>query len=188
MNNQEQSFLKKVSENFTQFAKDLIPSPGNAFAFAASPLLTVSAVCAGLTAVAAANGMPDAIEAMKFTINNPDSSMVLTALKGQLPFETANRAVQFFAGSIGTGLAAAGLAKVAQKFVSLTEETEHLKRENEMLKRSFATEHSVESGDAHANKSLNDRFARGFANVNARTEQRQEHEQATRVSTGPTLR
>lgn len=188
MNNQEQSFLKKVSDNFTQFAKDLIPSPGNAFAFAASPMLTASAVCATLTAVAAANGMPDALEAMNFTINNPDSSMVLTALKGQLPFETANRAVQFFAGSIGMGLAAAGLTKVAQKFVSLTEETEHLKRENEMLKRSFATEHSVDSGDAQANKTLNDRFARGFANVNARTEQRQEHEQATRVSTGPTLR
>lgn len=188
MNTQEQSFLKKVSDNFTQFAKDLLPSPGNAFAFAASPMLAVSAVCATLTAVAAANGMPDAIEAMSFTINNPESSMVLTALKDQLPFETANRAVQFFAGGLGMGLAAAGLTKVAQKFISLTEETEHLKRENEMLKRSFANEHSADSGDAQANKTLNDRFSRGIANVNARTEHRQEHEQATRINTGPTLR
>lgn len=188
MNNQEQSFLKKVSENFTQFAKDLMPSPGNAFAFAASPMLTASAVYAAVTAVGAANGLPDALEAMNFTINNPDSSMVMTALKGQLPFEAANRAVQFFAGGVGMGLAAAGLTKVAEKFVSLSQETEHLKRENEMLKRTFANEHAVDSGDAQANKKLSDQFSRGFANVNSRTEQRQEHEQATRVSTGPTLR
>lgn len=188
MNNIEQSFLKKVSDNFTQFAKDVIASPGNAFAFAASPLLTASAVCAALTTVAAANGMPDAIEAMSFTINNPDSSLVLTALKGQLPFETANRAVQFFAGGLGMGLAAACLTKVAQKFISLTEETEHLKRENELLKRSFATEHAVDSGDAQANKKLSDKFSRGYANVSARTDQRQEHEQATRINSGPSLR
>lgn len=188
MNNQEQTFLKKVSDNFTQFAKDLIHSPGNAFALGASPMLTASAVCAALTVVATAKGIPEAVEAMSFTINNPDSSMVLTALKGQLPFETANRAVQFFAGSIGMGLSAAGLTKVAQKFISLAEETEHLKRENEMLKRSFATEHSVDSGDAQANKKLSDQFSRGFANVNARTEQRGEHEQVTRAGTGPTLR
>ncbi|MFA4834659.1 MAG: hypothetical protein WC749_01105 [Dehalococcoidia bacterium] len=188
MNNQERSFLQKVGDNLTQFGKDLIPSPGNAAAFAASPLLAYGVTCAVLTVAAAVHGTPEAVEAMYFGINNPGSSSLLAGLKGELPFEAANSAYQFITGSAGAGLAAAGLTKVAQKFKSLSEETEHLKRENQMLKRNIATEHAVDSGDAQANKTLNDRFSRGFANVNARTEQRHEHEQATRVNTGPKLR
>lgn len=188
MNNQERSFLQKVGDNLTQFGKDLIPSPGNAAAFAASPLLAYGVTCAVLTVAAAVHGTPEAVEAMYFGINNPGSSSLLAGLKGELPFEAANSAYQFMTGAAGAALAAAGLTKVAQKFVSLTEETEHLKRENQMLKREFATERAVDSGDAQANKPLSDRFARGMANVNSRTEQSQEHEQATRVSSGPTLR
>jgi hypothetical protein len=177
-----------VGDNFSQFAKTLIPSPGNAFAFAASPLLAAGAACAIAGLAAVANGNPDAIASAYFGINNPDSSMLLTALKGQLPYEATNKAYQLFASGLGTGLVASGLAKVAQKFKSLSEETEHLKRENEMLKKSFANEHAVPSGEPQAGDTLKNRFARGFENVSSRTEQRQEHEQATRISSGTTLR
>ena len=188
MKNQELSFLQKVGDNFTKFAKDLVNTPGNAAALAASPLLAAGAACGIMTIAAAITGDPDATAALYFGIKNPDSSMLLTAMKGDLPFEMANKTYQLFAGSLGVGLAAAGLAKVVQKFNSLSDEADYLKRENAMLKSNIANEHAVQSGIAQPSEPLSSKFSRGIANVSAKTEPRQEHEQATRINHGPTLR
>ncbi|MNJ51524.1 hypothetical protein D3C77_468320 [compost metagenome] len=144
-------------------------------------------MCGALVLAAVAKGNPEAIESANFVMNNPDSSMLLAGLKGQLPFDTANKAYQLLVAGLGTGLAAAGLAKVAQSFKSLRDETEHLKRENQILKSSIATDHAVPSGEAKSADSLKSLFNKGLDNVSARSEPRHEHAQATRISSGPKL-
>lgn len=188
MKNQEKAFLEKVSENFTHFAKGIITTPEKAFALAATPLLGAMVVSGAVYAAGVITGNPDAVASAYFGINNPDSSMALAALKGELPFEAANKAYQFFVGGMGSGLVAAGLAKVAQAFKSLSDEADHLKRENQLLKRTFATERALDSGDPQNAEALRNKFAKGLENVQTRTEQRQQIEQATRTSSGPAPR
>lgn len=185
MNKQEQSFFDKASELFFKFAKDYMPSATTNAAITASPFLGAAVVTGALYAMAVVNRVPEALEAAHFMINHPEKSMVLEALKGNLPFEMANKAHQFFAATFGVGLATAGLTKVIEKFSSLREEAGHLRKENDLLKREFANGHATFSGDGRPADTLRGRLGAGLDTMNAKIDQR---EQATRVKPGPGLR
>ncbi|MDZ5605298.1 hypothetical protein SJI00_21215 [Pseudomonas sp. RP23018S] len=188
MNHQEQTFLQKVNDNFSQFTKGIMTSPEKSFALAATPLLGAAVAYGAVYAAGVITGNPEAVTSAYFHINNPDSSMALAALKGELPFDAANKAFQLVVGGFGSGAIAAGLAKVAQAFQSLSEETDHLKRENQLLKREFANDRALDSGDPKSSESLRSKFNKGLENVQVRSEERQQQEQATRVSSGPSQR
>ncbi|NWD57448.1 hypothetical protein HX878_22245 [Pseudomonas veronii] len=185
MNKQEQSFFDKASDVFFKFAKNYMPSATTNAGLAASPLLAVGAVAGAMYAMAVMNRVPDALESAYFMINHPDKSMVLEALKGNLPFDVANKTYQYFAGAFGAGLGAAGLTKVIEKFSTLRDEADHLRRENEMLKREFASDRATLSADGSPADTLKGRLESGLGNMSSRLDQR---EQATRVKPGPGLR
>ncbi|WP_219096202.1 hypothetical protein [Pseudomonas sp. UMAB-40] len=185
MNKQEQSFLDKANNLFFKFAKDYMPNASASAALAASPFLGTAIVTGALYAAAVVNRVPEAMEAANFMINHPDKSIILEAFKGNLPFEAANVAYTSFVSALGAGLAAAGVSKLIEKFVSLKEEAGHLLKENELLKREFANERATFSGDGRAADTLRGRLGAGLDNMNTRMDQR---EQATRVKPGPGLR
>ena len=185
MNKQEQSFFEKASELFFKFAKNYMPDATTNAALAASPLIGFGAVTGALYAAAVINRVPEAMEAANFMINNPDKSMIFEALKGNLPFEVANRTYQYFAGAAGVGLATAGLTKVVEKFTALREEAGHLRKENEMLKREFANDRATNSADGRPVETLKGRLGAGLDNMNSSMDRR---EQATRIKPGPGLR
>lgn len=185
MNSNEQSFLEKASDNFFKFAKEFMPSAMNNAAISATPLLAVAAVQGGMFAMAVMNRDPSAVASAYFSINNPDSSVIMAGLRGQLPYDLANKTYQYAAAALATGAASGVLTKVVEKFGSLREEAQHLRKENEMLKREFANDRATQSSDGRPLDTLRSRLDAGLSSVQAKQGER---EQATRVKPGPGMR
>lgn len=183
MKPEERNLLARLTNNVSKMAKEHLAHPAANGAIAASPFIALAAFEAikWVHAVAFAHD-PGAIAAAHEVSNSPAMTALVSAIKGDLPFDAANSSYRMAVSSLAAGFGAGLLTKVTQKFASLSNEADLLRKENKLLKEFVANDRA---NGGQPGESMRSRLDGGLNSMQAKVQQR---EQATKVSQAPDSR